>query len=336
MPVTRSVWGQTPQGETIELYTLSQGQLVAHVTNLGAALVQLQAPDRAGQLANITLGFDKPLDYLTNPMYLGATVGRFANRIGKGQFWLEGKPFQLAINNGPNHLHGGLQGFHLRLWNATLLEDGVTFQLVSPDGDQGYPGELQVSVTYQLEHSGLTLDYTARALSPTVLNLTNHAYWNLSGAGSIHDHVLQIHADRILETDANTLPTGNFLDVAGTPYDFRQPRRIGERIAETGAGYDDCYHLRDWDSTLRLAARVEDPKSGRVMEILTTEPGIQLYTANYFDGSAPCRNFAPQAAFCLECQHFPDSPNQPEFPSTALRPGEEYRQRTVHRFSVLP
>jgi aldose 1-epimerase len=330
-----SAWGRTVAGRDCSLWTLSNGLLTAQVTDLGAALVSLSVPDRNGRWGNVVIGSAAPGPYLNNSSYLGATVGRYANRIGRGRFWLDGKEYVLPINNGPNHPHGGIQGLTSRVWEADAGDDRVTFRTSSPDGEEGYPGNLSVSVTYRIEKTELIIEYAARCDAPTVINLTNHAYWNLSGAGSILDHQLQLFADRCLENDADVLPTGTILDVAGTPFDFRAPQAIGERIAQTAGGYDNCLVINDWNqATLRPAARVSDPMSSRVMEVLTTEPGVQLYTANHFDGSEKTLGFGRHEAFCLECQHFPDSPNQLEFPSTALRPGEEYRQATVHRFSI--
>lgn len=328
-------WRHAEWGSDSALFTLANDSLQIQVTDLGASLVALRTPDRNGRWDNVVVGSESPATYTSNPSHLGATVGRFANRIGRGRFWLDGKEYALAVNNGPNHLHGGPGGFSQRRWQAEADIDRVTFSLVSADGEEGYPGSLQVSVIYRLDGPNLMLEYIARTDAPTVVNLTNHAYWNLSGRGSILDHKLQLFADQYLECDADVLPTGNILNVAGTPFDFRHPHAIGQDIARTPGGYDHCFVIENWDSTLRFAASVADPASGRVMEVLTTEPGVQLYTANHFNGSAATLGLSKHEAFCLECQHFPDSPNQLEFPSTALRPGEEYRQLTVHRFSLM-
>lgn len=327
-------WGQTDDGRNVSLFVLENEQLKVSLTNMGASLVSLEAPDRNGNLGPVVVSAGSCEGYVRNPSYLGATVGRFANRIGQGKFWLEGTEFTLAVNNGPNHLHGGLQGFSHKLWEAEPADDSVTFRYTSPDGEEGYPAAVTVAVTYRLDGKSLTIDYSARSEAATIINLTNHTYWNLGSQGSILDHVLQLYCGQYLENDENTLPTGTILDVSGTAYDFREPHAIGTRIQQTPGGYDNCFVIQDWDSTLRLVARVTDPASGRMMEVLTTEPGVQLYTANHFDGSPDSAGFRQHEAFCLECQHFPDSPNQIEFPSTALRPGEEYRQTTVHRFDV--
>jgi len=330
-----SGWGTTPEGQPFSLFVVANPSLRLRLTNLGASIVSLEVPDRGGRFENVVVTPQFPADYCENPSYLGATIGRFANRIGGGKFWLDGNEYTLAVNNGPNHLHGGLRGFSHRLWQAEPLDDGVRFSLDSPDGDQGYPGRLLTTVTFRLEGHRLIIDYHARCDHPTVVNLTNHAYWNLAGRGSILGHELQLNADRYLEADEHVLVTGNILDVFGTPFDFRHPKSIGQEIDKTHGGYDHCFVINDWDESLRQAARVVERSSGRVMEVWTTEPGVQLYTANHFDGSSRSAGFGRHEAFCLECQHFPDSPNEEDFPSTALRPGDDYRQITEHRFSVV-
>lgn len=330
-----TLWGKTDAGVEYGAFLLQNDILKLRVTNAGAAIVEVQVPDKEGNWGNVVVTPPHPDYFLTNASSLGATCGRFANRIGKGTFSLDGETYQLATNNGPNHLHGGVKGFAKRIWKAVAATpDSATFRLVSPDGDQGYPGELTTTLTYRIHKGELTLDYTAATTAPTVLNLTNHAYWNLDGGGLVYDHLLQLQADRVLENDANVLPTGKILDVAGTPFDFRSPQTIGSRIEQVGNGYDNCFVINDWDQTLRQAAVVTTAKSGRKMEILTTEPGIQLYTANHFNKSEASAGWDRHTSFCLECQHLPDSPNQPAFPSTVLRPGETYRQTTVHRFSL--
>ncbi|WP_437203056.1 aldose epimerase family protein [Planctomicrobium sp. SH664] len=325
-------WTRTPWGTAVSLFTLKNEFLQVRLTDVGAALVSLETPDRWGNWRNITVSAPQADYYLSNPSYLGATVGRFANRIGRGEFWLEGKRYQLATNNGSNHLHGGLRGFTHAHWHAEPTEQSVTFRLLSPDGDEGYPGNLNTSVTYTLNQNELLIQYSARSDAPTVINLTNHTYWNLAGGGSILDHQLELWSDLYLEADADVLPTGRMLDVANTPFEFRYSHRIGDFIDQIPPGYDHCFLIRNWNSTLLLAAKVIDFSSGRVMEVHTTTPGVQLYTANHFDRSEQSAGFGQHEAFCLECQHFPDSPNQPEFPATALRPGEEYRQATAYRF----
>jgi aldose 1-epimerase len=327
-------WGRTVDGSTFSLFHLHNDFLRVQLTNRGAAVVSLESADRQGHFGNVVIGGSSPASYATNPSYLGATVGRFANRIGHGRFWLNGREFVLPINNGSHHLHGGIHGLTRRNWEAESGADFITFRTSSPDGEEGYPGNLDVAVTYRLEEDRFIIEYRARTDAPTIINLTNHTYWNLAGGGSILDHQLQLLADDFLENDTDILPTGTILAVAGTPYDFRHSHPIGEFISGTSGGYDNCFVIRDWDATVRLAARVHDPASGRMMEVFTTKPGIQLYTANHFDGSLAPAGFHAHEAFCLECQHFPDSPNELEFPSTVLYPGSEYRQTTVHRFGT--
>jgi aldose 1-epimerase len=347
--IDQSSYGWLPDGREIQAYTLkNQSGVAARLMTRGATLLELHAPDRAGHCVDVTLGYDSLDGWLRpgNP-YMGCSVGRYANRIANAQFTLDGNRYSLAANTGPNSLHGGHNGFDKAVWQAepVAAPNGVAvrFTHVSPHLDEGYPGELRVQVTYTLtETNELRLDYEARTDRPTVLNLTNHAYWNLRGEGTIREHRLQLNASNITAVDANSIPTGRLLPVAGTPWDFRKPEIIGSRMAQVGAtpeGYDHNYVIDGGGGPQPvLAARVEEPVSGRVMEVWTTEPGIQLYTGNYLDGSEPGkggRRYPQHAGFCLETQHFPDSPNQPAFPSTVLRPGQVYRQTTIHRFSTL-
>ena len=316
------------------------------LTNYGARLIALSVPDREGKLANVTLGFDSLDRYVAHTAYMGCTTGRFANRIANGRFTLDGKEYRLATNIPPNHLHGGLRGFDRHVWKGSEVRQphavGVRFEFASPNGDEGYPGRLDTTVTMLLtDDNELTIEYLATTDRPTVLNLTNHAYFNLAGAGvrDILRHKLTLHADDYLAVDAGVIPTGQLTPVKGTFMDFTSPHEIGERIAETkfGAlpvGYDHCYVIRGKSGTLRPAARVEDPQSGRVMEVLTTEPAVQLYTSNYLDGGELNGGFKQHSAFCLETQHYPDSPNRPEFPSTVLRPGEKFQSTTIYKFSA--
>ncbi|WP_437184963.1 aldose epimerase family protein [Planctomicrobium sp. SH668] len=334
MSVTSQVWGATSQGNNSFLYTLRNEFLQVSVTDLGAALVSVRAPDRNGVVENIVVGGEEFSTYANNSSHLGASVGRFANRIGKGQFSLDGKSYQLALNNGPNHLHGGEKGLTHRQFQSSADENSVQFSTFSEDGEDGYPGAVIISVTYRLEGATLSIEYAATTDAKTVINLTNHTYWNLAGAGSVLGFDVEINAGTVLEIDDNVLPTGKILEVAGTPFDFRKPHPIGESIPQKHGGYDNCFVIRDWDSTLRFAARAKDSESGRVMDVLTTVPGVQLYTANHFDGSASVGGAKQHEAFCLECQHFPDSPNNPQFPTTILLPGQRYTQLTQHRFSV--
>lgn len=356
MSITKEAYGKTKDGQAVDLYTCTnRNGLVLKMTNYGATVVSMETPDKAGKKANITLGFSSLEGYLARHPFFGSTVGRYGNRIAKGKFKLDGKEYTLATNNGPNHLHGGIKGFDAVVWKGVPFtaatdtrEDkldgaGVRFTYTSPDGEEGYPGKLEVMVDYLLTNSNeLRIDYVAKTDKPTVVNLTNHCYWNLGGAGSgdILKHELTLAADKFLPIDATSIPTGELAPVKGTAFDFTTPHAIGDRIGEIKKpphetkGYDHCYVLRGQQGKLELAARVKDPKSGRVMEIFTTEPGVQLYCGNFLDGSVGGGGYKQHDAFCLETQHYPDSPNKPEFPSTVLRPGETYRSTTAHKFSV--
>ncbi|MEN6457414.1 MAG: aldose epimerase family protein [Thermoguttaceae bacterium] len=345
MSVTREPWGSTPQGQQIERFTLvNKHGLRVKIMTYGATITAVETPDRDGQMANITLGLESAEDYLAGHPCFGSTVGRYANRIAKGRFCLDGVEYRLATNNGPNHLHGGLRGFDKVVWRAELVEcpgmAGVAFSYRGVDGEEGYPGTLDAQVTYSLtDDNELRMEYAATTDRPTVVNLTNHAYWNLAGAGSgdVLGHQLTLHAERYLPTDEGLIPTGELRPVADTPMDFRRPTPVGSHI-EAAGGYDHCYVLDGWiaGQEPRLAAQVTEPRTGRVMEVLTTEPAVQLYTANGLDGrlGAFGRTYGKYSGLCLEAQHFPDAPNQPAFPSTELRPGQMYRQRTVHRFGT--
>lgn len=345
MSIEQTVYGKLSDGREAKLFTCkNKNGLRLALTDYGAIVVSVETPDRQGQLANITLGFPSLEGYEQRHPYFGATVGRFCNRIAKGQFELDGKTYQLATNNGPNSLHGGVQGFDKFIWKSTPItndhEVGVKFERVSPAGEEGYPGNLSVTATYTLTNDDeLKIEFTASTDAATPVNLTNHNYWNLSGAGSgeILEHELMLAADHYLAVDATLIPTGQLVPVAGTPLDFTKPTAIGARIQQVGGdptGYDHCYVVRPPQGTLRLAAQVTDPASGRHMEIHTTQPGIQFYTGNFLDGSASGGGFQKHGAFCLETQHYPDSPNQADFPSTILRPGQKFHQLTVHKFSV--
>jgi aldose 1-epimerase len=308
------------------------------VTNRGAALVEVNAPDRAGKFANVNVRHVQSSDYAMNPGSLGAICGRFANRIKGAKFTLDGQEVQLVANSGKNHIHGGKLGFNKRIWSAspTAMGDGVVLRYRGADGEEGYPGNLDIEMIYRLtDDNELRMEYAATTDKPTVLNLTNHAYWNLGGvnSGLIHDHEMQISADRYLLADESGMVTGEIKAVADSSFDFTSSRPIGLHIGEVGRGYDHCYLINGEVGKLRPAAKARDPKSGRVMEVFTTEPGVQFYTANNLKpDTTPFQQ--PQTSFCLECQHCPDSPNQPQFPTTVLRPGESYRQTTVHRFGV--
>jgi aldose 1-epimerase len=343
-------FGKTEGGQEVKVHTLTNTKgLRVRLIDFGATLISVEAPDRHGKNANITLGFPSLAGYLQRHPYFGSTVGRYANRIAGGKFTLDGKTYALATNNGPNHLHGGNKGFDAVLWKSEAVSSpdavGVRFSYVSRDGEEGYPGTLETTVSYTLNDANeLRIDYAATTDKPTVVTLTNHSYWNLAGAGSgdILKHELTLAADQYLPIDDTSIPTGELAAVKRTPFDFTQPHAIGERIGELKKephktkGYDHCFVLRGQQGKLDLAARVTEPTSGRVMEVFTTEPGIQLYCGNFLDGSPSAGGYKQHDAFCLETQHYPDSPNKPSFPSTVLRPGQTYRSTTMHRFSTQP
>jgi aldose 1-epimerase len=343
MSIQKSSFGKTEAGEETHLWTCTNSNgLVLKLTDYGATCVAVETPDRDGKNANINLGFDNVRGFEGKHPYFGATVGRFANRIAKGKFTLDGKEYSLATNNGPNHLHGGIKGFNRMLWKAEEVkgdkEVGVRFSYLSRDGEEGYPGNLQVTAFYTLTADDeLKIEFTAKTDKPTVLNLTNHNYWNLNGAfsGSILDHVLMLTADKYLPVDDGLIPTGEMASVEGSPLDFRSPKPIGreiQKIKSDPVGYDHCFVLNNQEGDLALAARVKDPDSGRVMEVYTTQPGIQLYTGNFLSGNESEGGAKQHEAFCLETQHFPDAPNQKNFSTAVLRPGESYKQTTVHKF----
>ncbi|HEY6268053.1 MAG TPA: aldose epimerase family protein [Candidatus Acidoferrum sp.] len=354
-PATATIkksFGKTPDGQPADLYVLTnKSGAEASITNFGGALVTLKMPDRNGKLADIILGYDGADGYAADKSYFGALVGRYGNRIGHAQFVLDGKTYTLAKNNGENSLHGGIKGFNKALWTAKILhaKGGQSLELgyVSKDGEEGFPGNLKVTVIYTLtDANALKIDYTATTDKKTVVNLTNHAYFNLAGQGSgdILGHLMMIPADQFTPVDAGLIPTGELRDVMGTPFDFRKPTAIGARIDEAdeqlrlGGGYDHNFVLRmHMDHGESLAARVVEPTSGRVMEVWTTEPGIQFYTGNFLDGKTVGKGgatYPKRSAFCLETQHFPDSPNQPKFPSVVLTPGETYHTVTTYKFSA--
>jgi len=304
------------------------------ITNYGGAITSLKTPDRDGNFGDIVLAYETLDDYVRNPRYFGALIGRHANRIARGRFSLNGIEYQLPCNNGLNHLHGGFKGFDKRVWDVS--QDGNVLQLsyFSKDGEEGYPGNLTASVDYTLIDNALQIDYRATTDHDTIVNLTNHSYFNLRGHGTILDHELTLHADSFTPVDEELIPTGEIRPVIGTPMDFRNGKAIGSQLAFIG-GYDHNFVLNDWDGALRLAARLYEETTGRVLEILTTEPGIQFYSGNFLDGSLVGRNgvaYQKYTGLCLEPQHFPDAPNHPNFPSTVLRPGEEHKQTTVYRF----
>ena len=344
--IQKSAFGKMPDGAAVDLYTLTNGKgMVAKITSYGALLTELHTPDRDGKLGNVVLGFDNFEQYLKGHPFFGAIAGRVANRIAKGKFTLDGQEYTLAVNNGPNSLHGGVKGFDKMVWKSESVPatDGVAvkFTYLSRDGEEGYPGNLTVTVVYTLtEQNELRIDYTAKTDKATPVNLTNHSYFNLAGSGSILDHELMLTADRYTPTDETLIPTGELASVKGTAVDFTKPAAIGSRFNQLTAkptGYDHNFVLNSGGKSLALAARVHEPKSGRVMEVWTTEPGIQFYTGNFLDGSLTGLGgvvYAQHHGFCLETQHFPDSVNHSNFPSSILRPGQTFKSTTTHKFSV--
>jgi aldose 1-epimerase len=348
--VNKALFGTTPEGTPVDVYTLKNAAgIEVRAITFGGIITSIRVPDRQGAFANVALGFGELTPYLRNPAYFGAIIGRYANRIAGGRFTLDGRTYTLAVNSRPNHLHGGTRGFDKVVWSAEPFERagavGLIFMHTSPDGDEGYPGTLRATVTYTLNDANeLSFDYQATTDKPTPVNLTQHTYFNLAGEGSgdILRHVLTIHASRMTPVDERLIPVG-IAPVAETPFDFRSPTAIGARIAaddpqiRNGRGYDHNFVLDRRGSGLAAAARVEEPTSGRVLEIATTEPGLQFYSGNFLDGSltgSSGRPYAQRAGFALETQHYPDSPNRADFPSTILRPGETYRSKTVFAFQV--
>lgn len=354
MNIEKTNFGQTQDGIAVQLFTLTNDNgMIAKITNYGGIITQLWVPDRDGRAADVVLGFDSVADYEEKSPYFGCITGRYANRIAGGRFTLDGVTYdKLAINNGPNHLHGGLKGFDKQVWEAEPFEAddavGLKLHYLSKNGDEGYLGNLDVTVTYTLNNANeLRIDYEATTDKPTVVNLTNHSYFNLAGHAAGTDaalaHEMLINADHFTPVaDANAIPTGEIRPVKDSPMDFTTSTSIGERIdaddeqLKFGNGYDHNWVLNKQQGELSLAARVTEPTTGRVMEVLTTEPGVQFYTANYLDGftGKGGATYPRRSAFCLETQHYPDSPNKPEFPSTVLRPPEIYATTTIFKFSV--
>ena len=328
MSITKKHFGTLSGGVEVYLFTLTNRDgLEVSIINYGGAITSLKIPDRNGALGNIVLGYETLEEYVRGAGYYGALIGRHANRIAGGRFSLNGVSYQLEQDDGPNHLHGGFLGFHKRVWDATEAgESSLRLEYFSPDDEAGYPGNLDVSATYSLsESNSLSIEYHAVSNADTIVNLTNHAYFNLRGAGTILDHELMLNADSFTPVSADLIPTGEVKSVAGTSMDFRSSRKIGSEISSSG-GYDHNFVLRDYDGSLRSAARLSEASTGRVVEILTTQPGIQFYSGNFMEEK--------YTGLCLEPQHFPDSPNHPNFPSTVLRRGDEYTQQAVYRFSV--
>jgi aldose 1-epimerase len=359
--VKEEIFGSMPDGHPVKVFTLTnKNGLKARVTEYGAILVSMETPDKAGKLADLTHGYDTLAGWLTNSFYFGSTVGRFGNRIKDGKFTLDGKNYTLATNNEPGGipcaLHGGLKGFDKVLWSGKPVDgNGVEFTYTAKDGEEGYPGNLTVKVTYSLNNDNeLKWEVKATTDAPTIINVVHHSYWNLSGdpTTSINDHILTLHADGFLPTNLGLIPTGIIAPVAGTPMDFTQPTVIGERIAadfealKFGGGYDHAWVINNGNSNsngngngngLCLAARLKDPKSGRVMQVSTNQPSVQFYGGNFLDGTVAGKGgvkYARRTALCLETEGFPDAPNQPSFPSPVLRPGETYTHTLIHKFSA--
>ncbi len=350
MTISSAPFGVLKSGQPVQLFTLANANgMEVSLTNFGATIVSILVPDREGKFADVSLGFDTIEGYETASPYFGAIAGRYANRLNQGRFTLDGTTHQVALNDARHHLHGGETGFDKRVWTARTMAEsgsvGVELTYASPAGEENYPGALAVTVAYRLNNQNeIVIDYRAVTDAPTIINLTNHAYFNLAGegGGTILDHQMQIHADAFVATDGELIPTGEIRSVDGSPMDFREPHAIGERI---GAGYDALTFARGYDHCyvltghgLRLAATVVEAASGRVLEVLTDEPGLQFYCGNFLDGVIGKSGHAYpfRSGFCLEANHFPDSPNHPEFPSTVLRPGETYAQQTIYRFSTRP
>ena len=343
--VTKAAFGNTSDGTAVDIYTLKTEGIEAQVMTFGARVVSLKTPDRDGKMTNIVLGYSALDGYLEDKSYLGAIVGRYGNRIAFGRFAIDGQPHQVTINDGPNSLHGGKVGFDKLIWKAREVADGVEMTLVSKDGDQGYPGTLTAHVRYTVHHGALRIDYNMSTDQPTVVNLTNHSYFNLSGdtKKTILNDVVTLPSDKFTPVDAGLIPTGELAPVEGTPFDFRKATVIGSRINEDnqqlkyGLGYDLNWVLRGENGVVKTAGQVYDPGSGRVMTVTTTEPGVQFYSGNHLDGTKAGKaqeGFAKNTALCLETQHFPDSPNHPSFPSTVLRPGENRHSTTTFTFTT--
>lgn len=351
MGITKQPFGKTPDGTVVDLYTLTNAQGVqATITNYGGIIVTLLVPDKNGNLADVIVGHETLQGFLELSPYFGALIGRYGNRIAGGKFTLDNVEYTLAQNNGPNHLHGGIDGFDKKVWEAQAIRDdrnpGLQLTCVSPDGEEGYPGTLSVTVVYTLtEENALRIDYSATTDKDTIVNLTNHTYFNLAGPGKgdILSHELLLNADRFTRVDETLIPTGELRSVKGTPMDFTQPTAIGARITDEydqlhfgPGGYDHNWVINASKESPAFTARVNEPATGRVMELYTTEPGVQFYSGNFLDGTITGKGgpIHQRSGFCLETQHFPDSPNHPEFPSTVLKPGETYTSTTIYKFSA--
>jgi aldose 1-epimerase len=347
--IDASTFGGEVDGKKVELFTLRNASgMTVQITNYGGRVVDLLVPDKNGNFGDVVLGYSTLNGYLnSNEIYFGTLIGRYGNRIGKGQFILNDSVYKLAANNGPNHLHGGIKGFNNVVWDAVRSDDNtLLLSYLSPDGEEGYPGNLQVNVTYELtDKNELKIGYKATTDKPTPVNLTHHSYFNLKGAGEgdINDHVMQIYASYYTPVDSGLIPTGEIAPVEGTPFDFRTPTAIGARIGDDnqqlkyGLGYDQNWVLDNSSDSLHKAAKVVEPVSGRIMEVYTNEPGIQFYTGNFLAGKDTGKNgkvYPYRGALCLETQHFPDSPNKPAFPSVILEPGKTYYSICIYKFST--
>jgi aldose 1-epimerase len=343
--ITKQAFGHTADGTGVDLYTLADGKVEVRIMNYGGIVVSLRTPDRNGKLDDVVLGYDALDGYLAATPYFGAIVGRYAHRIAHGTFQLDGNTYHVPKNDGDNALHGGIRGFDKVVWAAHEIKDGIELTHVSKDGDQGFPGTLMATVRYTLTGGALRIEYSATTDKDTVLNLTNHSYFNLAGQGNgeVLGHVVKIDASRFTPVDAGLIPTGELKPVEGTPFDFRKPHSIGERIdakddqLKLGLGYDHNFVLDRAKGELTEAAEVYEPTTGRILKVLTTEPAVQFYTGNHLDGTITGKGghvYKPRMAFCLETQHYPDSPNHPTFPTTELKPGEKFHSVTVFEFSA--
>jgi aldose 1-epimerase len=342
--VVKTSFGKMPDGAAVDLFTLTDKQLEVRLTSFGAHITDVLAPDRSGKRVDVVLGYKDLAGYLADTKtYMGSVVGRYGNRIAKGQFTLDGKHYQLSTNEHGNTLHGGVVGFDRKNWTAKQIPDGVEMTLVSPDGDMGFPGQLTAHVRYTLTGDRLRLEYSATTTKPTVLNLTNHSYFNLGGSGDILSHVLQLNASRYTPVNSTLIPTGTIEPVAGTPLDFTSPHAVGERIKadneqlKLAGGYDHNWVFAAGHSLSQPAAVLTDPASGRTLTVYTTQPGVQFYSGNFLDGTFKGRDgqtYNKYSGMCLETQHFPDSPNQPNFPTTELKPGQMYHSTTIFQFGV--
>lgn len=340
-PVQKQAFGVLPSGDSVDIYTLtSKTGVEVKIMTYGGAITSIKTPDNKGVMGNVVLGFDSLAPYVKGTPFFGALIGRFGNRIAKGQFTLNDSTYQLATNDGSNHLHGGIKGFDKVVWTAKPVTccDNPALELTyfSKDGEEGYPGNMNVKVVYTLKGNDLQIDYEATTDKACPVNLTNHAYYNLAGTGTILDHELTLDAPQYTPVDSTLIPTGEFVNVEGTAFDFTKPFAIGARIDSVKGGYDHNFVLAPSKDTLRFAARLADAKTGRAMEIFTTEPGIQFYSGNFLDGSLKTGNWTLEkySGLCLETQHFPDSPNKANFPSVILNPGQKYSSTTVMKFGV--